>query len=302
MTKASKWVLGISAVLAFFLFFVIGLLFLFYLGSTREDGSITSFGDKIGVIDLKGTISSSDQVVDQLKKHRENSSVKAIVLRVDSPGGAVVPSQEMYEEVKKTRDEGKPVIVSMGSVAASGAYYVSCGATRIVANRGTLTGSIGVISQFVQIEELLNKIGIGSATVKSGKLKDTGSPFRKFTEEDRKYWEGVIQDTFHQFLTVVESERHIPHDKLIKIADGRVFSGEQALEASLVDTLGTYEDALRIAADMVGIRGEPVIVKIRERRRFGIFDLLFSSARENLLEAKRELVDQDILQYKLSYP
>jgi protease-4 len=301
MTKASKWVLGISALLAFFLFFIIGFLFLFYLGSTREDGSIASFGDKIGVIDLKGTISSSDQVVDQLKKHRENSSVKAIVLRVDSPGGAVVPSQEMYEEVRKTRDEGKPVIVSMGSVAASGAYYVSCGATKIVANRGTLTGSIGVISQFVQIEGLLNKIGIGSATVKSGKLKDTGSPFRKFTEEDRKYWEGIIQDTYHQFLTVVENERHIPHDKLVKIADGRVLSGEQAIEAGLVDTLGTYEDALRIAADMVGIRGEPAIVRIRERQR-GLFDLLFSSARENLLEAKRELVDQDILQYKLPYP
>jgi protease-4 len=301
MTKASKWVLGISALLAFFLFFIIGFLFLFYLGSTREDGSIASFGYKIGVIDLKGTISSSDQVVDQLKKHRENSSVKAIVLRVDSPGGAVVPSQEMYEEVKKTRDEGKPVVVSMGSVAASGAYYVSCGATKIVANRGTLTGSIGVISQFVQLEELLNKIGIGSATVKSGKLKDTGSPFRKFTEEDRKYWEGIIQDTYHQFLTVVEGERHIPHDKLVKIADGRVLSGEQAIEAGLVDTLGTYEDALRIAADMGGIRGEPVVVKLRERQR-GIFDLLFSSARENLLEAKRELVDQDILQYKLPYP
>jgi protease-4 len=301
MTKASKWVLGVSAVLAFFFFFIIGFLFLFYLGSTREDGSITGFGDKIGVIDLKGTITSSEQVVDQLKKHRENSSVKAIVLRVDSPGGAVVPSQEMYEEVKKTRDEGKPVIVSMGSVAASGAYYVSCGATKIVANRGTLTGSIGVISQFVQLEELLNKIGIGSATVKSGKLKDTGSPFRKFTEEDRKYWEGIIQDTYHQFLTVVEGERHIPHDKLVKIADGRVLSGEQAIEVGLVDTLGTYEDALRIAADMVGIRGEPVVVKLRERQR-GIFDLLFSSARENLLEAKRELVDQDILQYKLPYP
>jgi protease-4 len=208
----------------------------------------------------------------------------------------------MYEEVRKTRDDGKPIIVSMGSVAASGGYYVSCGATRIVANRGTLTGSIGVISHFVQIEELLNKIGVESATVKSGKLKDTGSPFRRFTEEDRKYWEGLIQDTYRQFLTVVEHERQIPHDKLLKIADGRVFSGEQALEAGLVDTLGTYEDALRIAADMVGIRGEPVVVKIRDRRRFGIFDLLFTSVRENLIETKRELVDQDILQYKLPYP
>ena len=302
MTKASKWVLGIFAVLAVLFFLVIGFAFLLYVGSTSDSSSISTFGEKIAVVELKGVINSSDEIVYQLKKHRENRSIKAIVLRVDSPGGAVVPSQEMYEEVRKTREAGKPVIVSMGSVAASGGYYVSCGATKIVANRGTLTGSIGVISQFIQIEQLMSKIGIGSTTVKSGKLKDSGSPFRKFTGEDRKYWEGLIQDTYNQFVTVVERERHIPHERLLGIADGRVFSGEQALEAGLVDTLGTYEDAVRIAADIVGIRGEPVVVKMRERRRYGIFDLLFTSARENLLEAKSELLDQDILQYKLPYP
>jgi protease-4 len=302
MTKASKWVLGIFAVLAVLFFLVIGFGVLFYIGATSEEGSVSGFGEKIALVELKGTINSSEDVVSQLKKHRENRSIKAIVLRVDSPGGAVVPSQEIYEEVKKTRDAGKPIIVSMGSLAASGGYYVSCGATKIVANRGTLTGSIGVISQFIQVEQLLDKIGIGSATVKSGKLKDSGSPFRKFTEEDRKYWEGLIRDTYNQFVTVVERERHIPRKKLLGIADGRVFSGEQALEAGLVDTLGTYEDAVRIAADMAGIHGEPVVVKIRDRRPFGIFDLLFRSARENLLEAKSELLDQDILQYKLPYP
>jgi protease-4 len=302
MTKASKWVLGIFGVLAVLFFLVIGFAFLLYLGSTGQEGSFSTFGEKIAVVELKGTITSSEQIVSQLKRHRENRSIKAIVLRVDSPGGAVVPSQEIYEEVRKTRDAGKPVVVSMGSLAASGGYYVSCGATEIVANRGTLTGSIGVISQFIQIEQLMSKLGIGSATVKSGKLKDSGSLFRRFTEADRKYWEGLIQDTYNQFLTVVERERHIPHDKLLKIADGRVFSGEQALEAGLVDTLGTYEDAVRIAADMAGIHGEPVVVKIRDRERLGIFDLLFRSVRENLLEAKSELMDQDILQYKLPYP
>jgi protease-4 len=302
MTKASKWVLGIFAALAVLFFLVVGFAVLLYIGTTSDDGSISRFGEKIAVVELKGAINSSEQVVSQLKKHRENRSIKAIVFRVDSPGGAVVPSQEIYEEVRKTRDAGKPVVVSMGSLAASGGYYVSCGATRIVANRGTLTGSIGVISQFIQIEQLMEKIGIGSTTVKSGRLKDSGSPFRRFTEEDRKYWEGLIKDTYNQFVTVVERERHIPHQKLLAIADGRVFSGEQALEAGLVDTLGTYEDAVRIAADMVGIRGEPVVVKIRDRRPFGIFDLLFRSARENLLEAKSELLDRDILQYKLPYP
>lgn len=302
MTSTSKWILGILGAVAALFLFVIGFAFLLYLSSSRDNGSISAFGDKIAVVELKGPIGSSELVVSQLKKFRDNRSVKAILLRIESPGGAVVPSQEMYEEVKKTRAQGKPVIVSMGSVAASGGYYVSCGATKIVANRGTLTGSIGVISQFVQIEELLNKIGVGSATVKTGKYKDSGSPFRKFSDEDRKYWETLINDTYKQFLTVVEQERHIPHEKLLSIADGRVFSGEQAFQLGLVDTLGTYEDAIRIASDMVGIRGEPTIVRIKERRRSSLFDLFFSSAKENILDVKRELIDQDILQYKLPYP
>ncbi|MEK6570541.1 MAG: signal peptide peptidase SppA [Bacteroidota bacterium] len=302
MTKASKWALGILGALAVLFVFVFVVSFLLFVGTTRDDGFISAIGDKIAVVELKEVISSSERVVYQLKKHRENSSVKAIVLRVDSPGGAVVPSQEMYEEVRKTREAGKPIIVTMGSVAASGGYYVSCGATKIVANRGTLTGSIGVISQFLQLEELMSKIGIASTTVKTGKFKDSGSPFRKFSEEDRKYWEGLIKDTYNQFLSVVVRERQIPHERLLSIADGRVFTGEQALQLGLVDTLGTYEDAIRIAADMVGIRGEPVVVKMRDRRRLGLVDLLFASAKENILEAKKELIDQEILQYKLPYP
>ena len=302
MTAASKWVLGILGILVALSLLVIGFSFLLYLGSSRDDGYVSAFGEKIAVIELKGVITSSEDVVKQFKKYRDNRSIKAIVFRVDSPGGAVVPSQEIYEEVRKTREARKPVIVSMGSLAASGGYYVSCGATKIVANRGTLTGSIGVISQFIQLDQLLNKIGISSATVKSGKFKDSGSPLRKFSEEDKKYWEELIQDTYKQFLTVVERERQIPHEKLLAIADGRVYSGEQAHELGLVDTLGTYEDAIRIASDLVGIRGEPTIVKMRERRRTGFLDLLLSSAKENMLDAKRELLDQDMLQYKLPYP
>ncbi len=302
MTAASKWVLGILGILVALSLLVIGFSFLLYLGSSRDDGYVSAFGEKIAVIELKGVITSSEDVVKQFKKYRDNRSIKAIVFRVDSPGGAVVPSQEIYEEVRKTREARKPVIVSMGSLAASGGYYVSCGATKIVANRGTLTGSIGVISQFIQLDQLLNKIGISSSTVKSGKFKDSGSPLRKFSEEDKKYWEELIQDTYKQFLTVVERERQIPHEKLLAIADGRVYSGEQAHELGLVDTLGTYEDAIRIASDLVGIRGEPTIVKMRERRRTGFLDLLLSSAKENMLDAKRELLDQDMLQYKLPYP
>ncbi len=302
MTTTSKWVLGIFGALAILFLFVLAFSFLILLSGSRDDGYVSRFGEKIAIVELRGVITDSERIVKELKKYRDNRSVKAIVLHVDSPGGAVVPSQEIYEEVKKTREAGKPVIVSMGSLAASGGYYVSCGATKIVANRGTLTGSIGVISQFVDFEQLMNKIGIASTTVKSGKFKDSGSPLRKFSEEDKKYWEDLVKDTYNQFLAVVERERGIPHEKLLSIADGRVYSGEQALRIGLVDTLGTFEDAVHIAAEMGGIRGEPNLVRERERRRRGILDLLFDSAKENILEAKRELIDQEILQYKLPYP
>jgi len=302
MTTTSKWALGIFIGLAFLFLFLVGFGFLFYLTAPRDDEFPFRAGEKLGVIELKGAITSSDRIVGQFKKYRENRSIKAIVFRVDSPGGAIVPSQEIYEEVRKTREAGKPVVVSMGSVAASGGYYVSCGASKIVANRGTLTGSIGVISQFVQFEDLMKKIGIASVTVKSGKFKDSGSPFRKFSEEDKKYWEQLIQDTYNQFVTVVEQERKLPREKILSIADGRVYSGEQALQLRLVDTVGTYQDAIRIASHLAGIRGEPVLVKEKERRRFGLLDLLFTNAKENLLDVKRELIDQEILQYKLPIP
>lgn len=302
MTTTSKWVIGIIAGFAVLFILVVGLSFLFFMTASREDDSYGLRGNRIAVIELEGVITESDRVVRQFKKYRESRSIKAIVFRVDSPGGDIVASQEIYEEVRKTRDAGKPVVVSMGSVAASGGYYVSCGASRIVANRGTMTGSIGVISHFLQFEELMSKIGIASVTVQSGKYKDTGSPFRKFSEEDKKYWEQLIRDMYNQFVTVVERERKMPREKVLGLADGRVYSGEQALRLGLVDTLGTYQDAIRIASDLVGIRGKPVIVRERERRRFSLFDLIFTGAKESILAAKRELMEQDVLQYRLPIP
>ena len=260
---------------------------------------VVGSGDKIALIELKGIILASEETVRQFKKYREDRSIKGILFRVDSPGGGVVASQEIYEEVKKTRNSGKPVVVSMGSLAASGGYYVSCPANRIVSNPGTLTGSIGVISQFMRYDSLLGKIGVEVNTIKSGKFKDAGNPFRQMTEDDKKYFQNLMDDVHRQFITAVETERKLPHDSLVAFADGRVFTGEQALKLGLVDTLGTYEDAIKITARIAGIRGEPAIVKER-RRVFSLLDRILGEAKiEELLGLKEKILDQPILQYRM---
>jgi protease-4 len=301
MTKSTKWFLGILGVLALlavgFTLFLISLV----SGSSERTETVTlGSGDKLAVIDLKGVITSSEDVVRQLKKYRDNRGIRAIVLRIDSPGGGVVASQEMYEEVRKTRDGGKPIIVSMGSLAASGGYYVAVGGSRLVANRGTLTGSIGVISEFLQLREALDKLGIDLKTIKSGKLKDAGSPTRKMTEEDQRYFQGLMDDVHRQFIEVVARERKMTTEKTRGIADGRVFTGEQAVELGLVDTLGTYEDALHIAAEIAGISGEPAIVK--ERKRQAWFESVLGDAGAALRELKQELIDRPVLSYRFPGP
>ena len=301
MSKSTKWFLIIFGSLA-----VCGLgffLFLYLIASSigdRTEVVTTGHGGKIAVIELKGVITSSENIVRQLKKYRENSSIKGILLRVDSPGGGVVASQEIYEEVKKTRDDGKPIVVSMGALAASGGYYVSCGASRLVANRGTLTGSIGVISEFLQLKEALDKLGVGFKTIKSGKLKDAGSFSRKMTEEDERYFQEIMDDVHRQFISVVESERHLEHGLVVKIADGRVFTGEQAVEKGLVDTLGTLEDAIKITAELAGISGEPSIVK--ERKARSLWDAVFNDMDETLTDLKNELLEKPALSYRFVGP
>lgn len=206
MSKTAKWIIGIIAVLVL----IVGLFVLTlvsWMFSDESDETATTGGEKIAVVELKEPIVSSEEIVRQFKKYRENKSVRAIVFRVESPGGGVAASQEIYEEVKKTRDAGRPVVVSMGSVAASGGYYVSCGATKIVANPGTLTGSIGVIFQFMHFNQLMDKIGIDATTIKTGKFKDSGSPFRKTTEEEKQYFNLLIGDVYDQFVDVVADER-----------------------------------------------------------------------------------------------
>jgi len=301
MSKSTKWfliILGILAAIA--ITFTAMVIYLVSESEERFETVTTGSGDKIAVIEIKGVITSSEDIVRQIKKYREQRSVTAILLRVDSPGGGVVASQEMYEEVRKTRDQGKPVVVSMGALAASGGYYVSCAANRIVANRGTLTGSIGVISEFYQLEELLGKVGVDVKTIKAGKLKDAGSPTRKMTDADQKYFQDLMDEVHVQFMNAVERERDLSHEHVVAIADGRVYTGERAVELGLVDTIGTYEDAIEITAQIAGIEGKPSIV--RERKRSGLLDGLTSSVASELTSRAKELLERPVLSYRFAAP
>ncbi|MFA6457682.1 MAG: signal peptide peptidase SppA [Bacteroidota bacterium] len=299
MSKTAKWLVGIfSFIIIFFLIVVFSVMF-FLSESDTEDVSTGTAGT-IAIVELNEPIISSERVVQQIKRFRENSSVKAIVLRVESPGGGVSASQEIYEEVKKTRNSGKPIVVSMGSVAASGGYYVAMGASKIVANPGSITGSIGVISQFMHVNGLLDKIGVTSTTIKSGKLKDAGSPFRAPNEEDKRYFQEMIDDVYDQFVSTVAKERKLEKAVVKRYADGRVFTGRKAYELKLIDTLGTYQDAIKIAAQMADVYGTPRVIKERKRERLS--DLIFGEMRSELTQIKNEMLYQPIVQYLYNQP
>jgi protease-4 len=234
-----------------------------------------STGDRIALIRVEGVIIDSQVTVGELKRFSENPSVKAIVLRIDSPGGGVVPSQEIYDAVRQVRSKtSKTVIASMGNVAASGGYYIAAATDRIVANPGTLTGSIGVIMETANVEGLLQKIGVEGVVIKSGKFKDVGSPLRKMSEEERGLMQAVMDDVHKQFIEAVAEGRAMELAEAQALADGRIFTGRQAKEAKLVDELGNLDDAIQLAADTVGIEGEPKIVE--PRRRFSVRELLES--------------------------
>ncbi len=226
---------------------------------------------KVALMRIEGPIMDSKDAVDELKDYINDSSVKAIVLRIDSPGGAVAPSQEIYEEVEKAAAK-KKVVVSMGSIAASGGYYIASAASRIVADPGTLTGSIGVIMEIPNIEGLMNKIGIRTEVIKSGRNKDIGSMFRSMKPEERELLQGVMDNVHEQFIRAVAKGRKMKVEDVRKIADGRVFTGEQAVKVGLVDQLGSLEDSIRIAGNLAGIQGEPEVVTRKNKLSF--FDLL----------------------------
>ena len=250
----------------------IGFIALSLLGNFLSEGGWIG-GDKVAVIRIEGIILDSRETIEELRHYRDNPSVKAIVLRIDSPGGAVVPSQEIFAEVRKTRAEGKiKVVTSMGNVAASGGYYIAAATDRIVANPGTLTGSIGVIMELANVKGLLEKVGVQSVVIKSGRHKDMASPFRAMTPEDRALLQTVLDDVHAQFIDAVATGRSLQLEQVKTLADGRIFTGKQAQTVNLVDELGDLHDAIQLAARLVGISGEPRVIETH--KRFSWRDLL----------------------------
>lgn len=289
MNSTGKWIIGIVAAffgLAFLFFAFAVLMFSSAVTTQSSDTYEESYGsgsERVAVIDIQGPIVDSDEVIRKLQRYRKRSSVKAIVLRLDSPGGGVVPSHEIYEEVRRTSGRGTPVVASLGSVAASGAYYIACGADLIVSNPGSITGSIGVISSFTDLQGLMDKLGVRRTTIASGKYKDTGDPGRPMREDEVAQLRGTIMNVHRQFVDVVERSRELPRDSLDRLADGRIFSGEQAFDAGLVDTLGTLETAVRLAGTLGRIEGEPRVV--RERLREPLIDRLMGSGASGSLRS-----------------
>ena len=249
------------------------LLSLFLASILGLNGKIAK-SDKIAIINIESIITQSRNTVRQIKKYADDKSIKAIVLRIDSPGGGVAPSQEIYSEILKVRkNSNKIVVTSMGNLAASGGYYIACASDKIVANPGTLTGSIGVIMTFSNIEELMKKIGLKTEIIKSGEFKDIGSPMREFTEKEKKLLQGVIDDVYDQFVNAVSVGRSIAVQKVKELSDGRIFTGRQAFEIGLVDKLGSLEEAIKLAAELVGIEGKPKIVSEKKEKNL-LFKLL----------------------------
>lgn len=243
-------------------------------------------GERIGVIEIVGPIMTSDRTVQAIIDFRLDDSVKGVVVRVDSPGGGVGPSQEIYTEIKRLAAV-KPVVASMGSVAASGGYYVSLPAQKIVANPGTLTGSIGVIMGFTNYQELLEKIGLKSAVIKSGEHKDIGSPIRPMTDADREILQNLIDDVHQQFIEHVAEGRGLELAQAAKLADGRIYTGRQAKESGLIDELGNFRDAVDLVAAMTSIEGRPELIYPPEPKK-NFIDYFIEQAASQFRSGVRE--------------
>lgn len=280
--KKNPLVMALLIVGAIFIFFVILALF---LGRQPSRGDRFAIGDKVGVIEMTGVITSATEILEDIHDFREDSAIKAIVLRIDSPGGSVAPSQEIHDAVKKTA-KVKPVVVSMGSVAASGGYYIAVGAQQIVANPGTMTGSIGVLMEFSNYEELLKKIGWQNIVVKSGRFKDIGSPNRPMTDADRQLLQTMIDDVQSQFVSAVAQGRNLSVEKVKEVADGRIMTGRQALGAGLVDKLGGLETAVDLAAELAGIDDPNVVYPLEPPPK--LIDYFMQGAAEHLFKIMQQ--------------
>lgn len=273
---------ALSGCLLVFLGFFL-LIVLVAAGADSSDLSLAS--EKVAIVPIEGEILDARETLDLLHKYARNRTVKAVVVRINSPGGAIAPSQEIYSAIRRIREEGTPVVASLDSVAASGGYYIASACDPIVANSGSITGSIGVILQWFEMKDLVHWAKLKPETITSGEMKDAGSPFREMTESEREYFKGIITQLHSQFVRDVAEGRKakMKAEDVAKVADGRIFTGEQALALKLVDQIGTIDDAVRTAGKLGGIRGEPAKLWPR-RRELTVFDLLTEEGADAILE------------------
>jgi protease-4 len=284
---------------AFFLF-VLAVFSVVYIAlrSGGTDAALGGFGDRIGVVDLDGVILSPQPVVDQLKKFGDDSSIKAIILHVNSPGGGVAASEEIYREVKRVRTEKKKkIVVSIETVGASGAYYVASGADKVYADNGSIVGSIGVIAQWVNYGDLLKWAKLKDVVLKTGEFKDTGNPARDLTPSEQAYMQSLIDNMFGQFVQAVADGRGMKFNDVKSIANGKVWTGEQALSMKLIDGVGDFQTAVAETAKMAGIKGEPTLVR-PDRDRKTLMDLLLGDVSQ-YIPTREKLMDQEIGFYYL---
>jgi protease IV len=256
---------------------MIAIVFFGFIAMSLSDGV---FGDKIGVVEVSGVISESKDVMEDIVRFKEDDSIKGVIVRINSPGGSVGPSQEIFSEMKKLRTK-KKVYVSMGSVCASGGYYIAVAGEKLYAMPATITGSIGVIMEHMIVEDLFKKLGLQSDTLKSGAFKDAGSPFRKMKDDERAYFQGILDSIHEQFIKTVADERKMPVETARKLADGRVFIGTQAKDLKLVDQIGTFYDTIDDLKKALNMKGKPVLVY--GKKPFSLLKWLISSASKELI-------------------
>ncbi len=286
-SRAGTFFLGAfsGCLIGLFVFAILAAL----IASSRNNSAEFGIGNKVAVLPIEGEIFEARDTLDTLHRYAESGAVKAIVMRINSPGGAVAPSQEIYEEIRKVRaSSGKPIVASLDNVAASGGYYIASACDEIVSNPGSITGSIGVILQWMEIKDLVLWAKLKPETIKSGAMKDIGSPYRDITDSERAYLQRITSQLHQQFIAAVFKGRkgRIAQGDLTNIADGRVFTGEEALSLKLVDRLGNLDDAVNVAAKLAHIKGKPSMLYPRKRKNT-LLDLLSDTT-----ESKTSLVDR----------
>jgi protease-4 len=288
-------ILGIT--LLVFIGFV-AIMAMYGLGLFGGDGRSFSLRGKVGIIPIEGIIGDSGELIEQINEFADDRGIRAVVLRIDSPGGGVVPSQEIYQAVRELKKK-KKVVASMGSVAASGGYLIAVAADRIVANPGSITGSISTVMHYANVEELMKKVGVRSSVVKSGKFKDIGSPTREMTAEEKSLIQAIVDDIYDQFVRTIAENRKLPLQKIFELADGRVFSGRQAKDLGLVDDLGGLQDAVLLAGKLSGLEGIPEIVHGMKKKTTLLKYLMGSMTSAVIEEVKGKAVESRGAQYLL---